>query len=192
MEMQHIIDKIRNNYWTIILALIFLSVGIFFYFWTNSIEDFYLLSNYPFDNLMQGLMIIGFFLFLVSIWLDNETRKISIASIVAIILTIIAVISMTMSSNVINSLKYSNEPYIIGKALLVGKYVRNRTGKGAVHKFLLPNGKIIEKPTGQHPLFYRMSISNCFLIKYRQNEYVMEVHFIENLGYIDEQECLAK
>ena len=128
MEMQHIIDKIRNNYWTIILALIFLSVWIFFYFWTNSIEDFYLLSNYPFDNLMQGLMIIGFFLFLVSIWLDNErldnkkTRKISIASIVAIILTIIAVIRITMDSNVVNSLKYSNEPYITGNALIIDKY----------------------------------------------------------------------
>ena len=98
-------------------------------------------------------MIIGIFLFIVSIWLDNETRKISIASIVAIILTIIAVISMTMSSNVINSLKYSNEPYIIGKALLVGKYVRNRTGKGAVHKFLLPNGKIIERTNGNYEYY---------------------------------------
>ena len=197
MDIKHIIDKIRNNYWTIILALIISSAGIYYYFHLNSIEDFYPLSNYPFDNLMRGIMIIGFFLFIVSIWLDNErldnkkTRKISIASIVAIILTIIAVIRITMDSNVVNSLKYSNEPYITGKALLVEKYVRERRPKKTVHKFLLPNGKIIQQPTG-HPVFFRMDISNCFLIKYRQNEYVMEVHFVENLGYIDKQECLAK
>ena len=159
MEMQHIIDKIRNNYWTIILALIISSAGIYYYFHLNSIEDFYPLSNYPFDNLMRGIMIIGFFLFIVSIWLDNErldnkkTRKISIASIVAIILTIIAVIRITMYSNVVNSLKYSNEPYITGKALLVEKYVRESRHTKTVHKFLLPNGKIIQQPTG-HPVFF--------------------------------------
>ena len=108
MDIKHIIDKIRNNYWTIILALIISSAGIYYYFHLNSIEDFYPLSNYPFDNLMRGIMIIGFFLFIVSIWLDNErldnkkTRKISITSIVAIILTIIAVIRIISLKSVIH------------------------------------------------------------------------------------------
>lgn len=190
MEMQHIIDKIRNNYLTIILALIFLSVGIFYYFWKNSIENFHILSKYS-NNSMGGIIfIICLGLFLVCLYFDNGTRKINMPDIAAIILTIIAVIGMIMYSNVINSLKYSNEPYITGRALVIEKF--RRVGKsGTHHTFLLPNGEIIKKSTGL-PIFSRINISNCFLIKYRQNKYVMEVHFIENLGYIDEQECLAK
>ena len=182
MNIKKFVDLImRIGYKKLLFLVILLFLGRFFIVYG---KDYYYLSD-SYDKISTIIWIgiigvYGAFMFLIESQDDIETQDdnteksnlfqklkekdpfIVFLENFIIVFIVIAFIFLIVRVGVIASLKYSNEPYITGKALLVDKYAYGRKKRINDRIFLLTNGQRIKVSLGNNgkSVFHYKKLTN--------------------------------